>query len=116
MFSYKNIVENRSRQPGARDRCMLAFMNLLETTVVLIPLIVVAIQLHNPCALPFLGSISPYCDKWVWNPPPWWVHVLMMSAEFWIWLHYVYEGSFYIIYAFMVAIVCMLDYLEYFEK
>ncbi|OXA38858.1 hypothetical protein Fcan01_26466 [Folsomia candida] len=115
-FEKMLIRENPSRQPGTRDRCMLAFLNLLETTAVLIPLIVVAIQLHNPCALPFLGSMSPYCDKGVWIPPPCWVHVLMIGADFWIWLHHAYDGSFYIIYAFMVAIVCMLDYLEYFEK
>ncbi|OXA48160.1 hypothetical protein Fcan01_16887 [Folsomia candida] len=110
------IKEHPGRHPSLLDKLMVAFLQLLETTAILIPTIVIAIQLHNPCALPFLGSLSHYCSKGIWTAPPDWVHVFMLTTDFWIWLHFIYDGSFYIIYAFMVGIVCMVDYLEYFEK
>ncbi|OXA47650.1 hypothetical protein Fcan01_17567 [Folsomia candida] len=105
-----------ARLPSILDKVMVAFLRLLETTALLVPIIVVAIQLHNPCALPFLGSLSPYCVNSAWIPPPRLVHVVMLLTDFWMWLHFVYDGSFYIFYAFMTSIVIMLDYLEHFEK
>ncbi|XP_035711826.1 uncharacterized protein LOC118437130 [Folsomia candida] len=98
------------------DKVMVAFLQLLETTAVLVPIVVIAIRLHNPCALPFLGSLSPFCSNSVWTPPPRPVHVLLLLTDFWFWLHLVYDGTIYVFYAFMTSIVVMLDYLEHFQK
>ncbi|OXA42525.1 hypothetical protein Fcan01_22913 [Folsomia candida] len=119
-FKYEKVVVKEhgkpAHQPATRDKVMVAFLRLLEMTAFLFPLLVVAIQLHNPCALPFLGSWSPYCVDGDWIPPPLLVHALMLLADFWVWLHFVYDGSFYFVYAYMTSMVAMLDYLEHFEK
>ncbi|OXA63516.1 hypothetical protein Fcan01_00133 [Folsomia candida] len=104
------------RQPSILDKVMIAFLRLLAPTAFLVPFAVIAIQLHNPCALPFIGSWSPYCVNSVWSPPPRLVHCLMLATDWWIWAHFEYDGALYVFYAFMVSIVCMLDYLEHFEK
>ncbi|XP_035715153.1 uncharacterized protein LOC118438676 [Folsomia candida] len=89
------------------------FLKLFAVTSVIIPLMVVVLQLHNPCAVPFFGSMSPFCKGNTWTPPPTWVWLLMLSTEYWLWLHIAYDGTFYMFYTFFPAIVCMLDYLQY---
>ncbi|OXA46128.1 hypothetical protein Fcan01_19255 [Folsomia candida] len=65
-------------------------------------------QLHSPCAVPFFGSMSPYCEKNVWTPPCSYIRMGMFAVEYWIWLHIAYDGTFFMFYTFFVAIVCIL--------
>ncbi|OXA46129.1 hypothetical protein Fcan01_19254 [Folsomia candida] len=102
--------------PSMEDKILALFLKLLAITSVVIPLMVIVMQLHSPCAVPFFGSMSPYCEKNVWTPPCPSVRVGMFAVEYWIWLHIAYEGTFFMFYTFFVAIVCMLDYLKYVER
>ncbi|OXA54724.1 hypothetical protein Fcan01_11035 [Folsomia candida] len=99
--------------PSLEDKILVVFLKLLETSVVVVPLMVIAIQLHNPCAVPFFGSMSPFCQDGVWTAPPLHIWVSMLCVEYWLWLHIVYDGTFFVFYTFFVAVVCMLDYLKH---
>ncbi|OXA53416.1 hypothetical protein Fcan01_11187 [Folsomia candida] len=104
------------RMPTTLDKYMVVVLQFFETSNFLTPLIIIAIQLQNPCAVPFIGSMSHYCVNALWSPPLILVRAAMLLTDYWIWLHISYDGIFFMTYAFTVSMVTLIDYLAHFKK
>lgn len=98
------------------DKLIVICLSVCELSLLIGPFLVILLELHSPCAPPFIGSLSPYCSARVWTEPPILVRSTWMLAEVWFWQQTTYDGTLYIMYALIVPIGGMLDYLQYFQR
>ncbi|OXA48879.1 hypothetical protein Fcan01_16461 [Folsomia candida] len=113
----KSIRKNGAMIPvSIPEKITTLFLNTFEVSLLLLHVLIVVIQLNYPCAVPFFGSLSPYCQNGVWTAPCWPVRVFMLAGEVWLWLQIGYDGTFYAFYVFYAAVVCMLGYVRIVER
>ncbi|OXA47361.1 hypothetical protein Fcan01_17728 [Folsomia candida] len=113
---FKNSSSRKTEGASTLDKLIVICLSVCELSLLIGPFLVILLELHSPCAPPFIGSLSPYCSARVWTEPPILVRSTWMLAEVWFWQQTTYDGTLYIMYALIVPIGGMLDYLQYFQR
>lgn len=109
-------VQDIKQEKSFEDKALTFYLYCLQSTIPLFPVMNLILLSNNPCSLPFLGSLTPFCVNGVWSNPPAQVWTVMLTFETWMGYQIFYSGTLWILYIFFVGTVCLLDYLHYVHK
>ncbi len=95
-----------------QGKIMKFVIQILESSIPMIPLVIGLLLGLKPCLPPFIWSMISNCDA----KDESWLMILLrlciVGFEVWMWYHASYAGTIWLIFIFMLGPFCLQRYIQ----